>query len=137
MSKGRWILTSIVVAAVIAALNAIFHGNLLSGTYETTAALWRTEAVMARLMPYGWLVTLITSVLLVYIFHKGYEGKGSKVAEGLRFGLIIGLFTALPMSVWSYVMIPMTVALAAAWFAIGMVDMLVAGAVVGLLYKRA
>lgn len=82
------------------------------------------------------MVSRLTRRSIVYIYHKGYEGKGSKLAEGLRFGVVIGLFTALPMAVWSYIMMPMPVALAIGWFVIAMIDILAAGAIIGLLYKR-
>ena len=137
MNKTRWVVASIVVAVVVTAIESVFHGFLLRGIYEATAAIWRPYADMARLTPYGWVSTLITSFILVYIYHKGYEGKGSALAEGLRFGLIIGLFTAIPMSVWSYITIPMPLRLSCYWFCIGMLDMLVAGALIGLIYKKA
>lgn len=137
MDKKRWILTAIVVFVVVSALEWFFHSVCLGGIYSLTSYLWRPEAEMTKLLPYGLVANLIVSFILVYIYHKGYEGKGSRLAEGLRFGLIIGLFTAIPMSVWSYVVFPMAFVFPAAWFAIGMIEMLVAGAIIGLLYKRA
>lgn len=38
---------------------------------------------------------LVWSFLFVYIFKKGYEGKGP--LEGLRFGLLIGVFFCSPI----------------------------------------
>jgi len=136
MNNTRWVEASVMVAVVVTILESIFHGVLLKGIYEATAQVWRPYADMQRLTPYGWLSTLFTSFILVYIYHKGYEGKGNSLAEGLRFGIIMGFFTATPMAVWSYITIPMPINLSVYWFLIGMLDMLVAGTVVGLIYKR-
>lgn len=136
MNKKRWVLTAVVVTVVITILEAIFHGVFLKETYAATASIWRPMMEMNRLMPLGWLSTLITSFIVVYIFHRGYEGKGSQLTEGLRFGLMMGLFTSIPMSVWTYIMWPVSLFLAVAWFVIAMIDMLVAGIIIGMMYKR-
>jgi hypothetical protein len=136
MNKKRWVLASIVVAVVVTVMEWVFHSVLLSGAYQATASIWRPYADMTRLTPYGWLATLFVSFVLVYIYHKGYEGKGSPIGEGLRFGLWIGLLTAVPMAVWSYVTIPMPFVLAFWWFVIAMVNMLVAGAFIGGIYRK-
>lgn len=136
MDKKRWVLTTVVVAVAVTILEAIFHGVCLKETYAETASIWRPMADMNRLMPLGWLSTLITSFILVYIFHRGYEGKEPRIAEGLRFGLMIGLFTAIPMSVWTYIMWPVSLFLAASWFVIAMINMLVAGMIIGVMYRK-
>ena len=136
MDKKRWLVAGIVVAVVVTVLESVFHGYFMKGIYEATATIWRPYADMSKLTPYGWLATLFVSFILVYIYHRGYEGKGSAVAEGLRFGFWIGLFTAVPMAVWTYIVMPVPFAIAFWWFAIAMIDMLVAGALVGAIYKK-
>lgn len=137
MKLGRWILMTVIAALVVTIIESLAHGVLLKALYIQSAGAWRPEAEMSKLIHYGWIATLVSCFFLVYIFHKGYEGKTSKIAEGLRFGLIVGLFYATPMAVWSYVSIPMPINLAVAWFVVGLVDMLLAGAIISLLYKRA
>lgn len=136
MNKKRWVIASIVAAMVITIVESLSHGYFMKGIYEATVTVWRPYADMSKLTPYGWLSTLVASFFLVYIYHKGYEGKTSALAEGLRFGLIIGLFTAIPMAVWSYIVIPIPFSIALWWFVIGMIDMLAGGAVIGLIYKK-
>ncbi len=137
MNKGRWVLAAVVATVAVSAIEAVGHGVFLKNLYLATASLWRPEAEMSKMMWMGWLSTLVCSFILVYIYHRGYEGKGSALGEGLRFGLIIGLFTAIPMTVWTYIMYPLPVNLVISWFVIGMIDMLVAGALIGLIYKKA
>lgn len=135
MDKKRWVLSAVVVTVVISIVEWLYEGNVLGPMYNATAHLWRAHQTMRELMPYGLIAMLVTSFVLVYIYHRGYEGKGSALAEGLRFGFLIGLLTALPMAVWAYVMMPVPVALVGGWFGIGMIDMLLAGAIIGAMYK--
>lgn len=136
MDKKRWVIASIIVAIVVTLMESVFHGYFMRGLYEATATLWRPYPEMSKLTPYGWLSTLFVSFILFYIYHKGYEGKGSALAEGLRFGLFIGLFTAVPMAVWTYIVMPVPMSIAFWWFVIAMIDMLVAGVLIGAIYKR-
>lgn len=127
---------SVVVFLAIVFVGFVGHGFILGKDYEAMVGLWRPMGNIQRLLPLGWLSDLIASFLFVYIYHKGYEGKTGGIAEGARFGLIIGLFTAIPMTLWSYVMMPISISMAIAWFFIGMVMTLVAGLIVGAMYKR-
>lgn len=119
----------------ITVLEALFHEFVLGSAYQATASLWRTQTEMQQLLPLGWITNFIVSMLLVYIYHRGYEGKGCNYCEGLRFGLLIGLFVSLPMAVWSYITIPMPTTIAIGWFIIGMIDMLIAGVIIGGIYR--
>ena len=78
-------------------------------------------------------VFVFASFLFVFIFTKGYEGKG--IGEGVRYGIIIGLFATIPMSFGSYSVMPMTFSLALGWFIYGMIEYIILGIVVALLYK--
>jgi len=44
---------------------------------------------------------LVTSVLLAYIYPKGYRG-GTPWAEGLRFGMLMGVLVSLPTNLHVY-----------------------------------
>lgn len=137
MNRKRWIAASLCAFAAVTLLEMFAHGVVLGGAYRATASVWRPIEAMNRLLPLGMLSTLIASFVLYYIYHRGYEGRGGRLAEGLRFGLVMGLFTAVPMAAWSYATIPMTGTIAIGWFAIGMVDMLVAGAIIALIHRPA
>ena len=136
MNKGRWIAAGLVVAIVVTILESIGHKLFMVGLYAQTASVWRPMDAIHALMPYGYISTLIVSFLLIYIFERGYEGRGSRIAEGLRFGIVIGLFTAIPMAVWTWIMLPIPAALAIGWFVLAMIDMLVAGVIIAAMYKK-
>jgi hypothetical protein len=135
MNKCRWIAASVVAAVAMTVMDSILHGVLLKGIYVATAALWRPEAEMLKLLPVGMLSTLFLCLILVYIYHRGYEGAGSGLAEGLRFGFWIGLFMGVPGCVWAYITVPIPLNLAVFWFVGSLVEFLVAGMLIGLIYK--
>jgi hypothetical protein len=137
MNKKRWLLASAVVLVFFIVFEYICHGILMANLYRATASLWRPTAQMQQMLPLGWLATLIFSLIMVYIYHRGYEGTGTRIGEGLRFGFLIGLFTTVPMIAWSYVSQPIPPAIIGWWALIGMVEMIVAGGIIGLIYRRA
>lgn len=127
----RYGIASLVVFAVSQGLDFFIHNILLMGSYVAQAHLWRTDMMQkAWLM---WVTGLIVSFLFVYIFAKGYENKG--LMEGVRFGLIIGLFTFIPMALGSYAVWPIPFTLAAKWFIAGMVEYPLLGLVAAAIYR--
>lgn len=136
MNYKKWVLTGFIAAIVIMAIEYVGHGVILAGFYQATATLWRPETEMTKLLPWGWLVDFVAAFILVYIYNKGYEEGKGHLAQGLRFGFVVGLFIALPMSVWTYISMPVTTTIAFGWFLISLVEITVAGTVIGLVYRR-
>lgn len=136
MNKKRWFWASVVVFVITFALEALFNNVCLKSVYLETAALWRPEADMVKLMPHYWVALLVASFLFTYIYAKGYEAKPSAIGEGLRFGLVVGLFVVLPMATITYATMPVPAKLPFYWFVMGVVEYLIAGAVAGLIYKK-
>jgi hypothetical protein len=56
--------------------------------------------------------------------------------EGLRYGIVIWLFYSIPMTIgfWSFITMPD--GLAVAWIAVGLVEYVVSGVLLGLLYRH-
>jgi hypothetical protein len=69
----------------------------------------------------------------VYIFSKGYEGKG--IIEGAKYGLIIGLIVYLVGSYNQYVVYPLPYGLVLKWFIYGTIELIIAGIVLVFVYK--
>ncbi len=133
VNKIRWLLAAVVVFVVMLALDWLTHNVLLSAEYERTAHLWRSAAeVKTGLML---IVQAVTAFLLVYIFAKGYEGRGW--LEGVRFGVIIGLFMTIPRAYGTYAVMPIPYSLALGWFLYGMVTFVLLGLVAAALYRPA
>lgn len=64
------------------------------------------------------------------------EGKPG-LGQGLRFGLYAGIFLAAAKNFIGYVVLPIPFILNLAWLSSVFIDCLLAGAVVGLIYRRA
>jgi hypothetical protein len=112
----------------------IEHGVLLKSTYQSAEVMrfMRPEAEMMGMMWIYYVVYIIISFFFTLIFSKGYEGKG--VGEGLRYGFYVGCLMATPMAYSSYTMLPMPYSLALTWFVCGIIEYLIYGAIVAMVF---
>ena len=133
MNIKRFIVASLAVFVVGVVFDFLVHSVALMSTYEALKDVWRPDmdAVMWVMYPVG----LACSFLFVYIFIRGYEGKG--VTEGLRFGLFLGVYVSLGMAFGSYVMVKIPLLLAIEWLFAGVVGLMLQGVVAAAIYKPA
>ena len=68
-----------------------------------------------------------------YIFVKGREGKGC--AEGIRYGLIIGIAFGIGPSMINYAVYPLTATIMLSYFIWYPVECMIMGAVAASVYK--
>jgi len=133
MNVKRYFITSLVGFIFVFVYDAIVHGHLIMPLYDETADLWRGEEEMGQYFPLMIMVQLFMTAILAYIFTRHYEDKG--IGEGVRFGVMIGLFVAIGwFGMIAYMPIPIT--LAGAWFAASFVQMLGLGVIFSLIYKN-
>jgi hypothetical protein len=131
MNRKLW-LGVLVVFVVIAVCEAIVNMLLLSSAYQATANLWRPPAEMKI-----WLfffVYLFIAFFFTLIFSKGYEGMGAM--EGLRYGFYIGMMMSVPMALGMYGSMPVPFSLALQWFLYGLVEYLLCGMAVALVFGQ-
>ena len=133
MNVKRYVAAALAVYVVSLALGFVVHGVILKPTYDSLKSVWRPD--MQSKMWIEWVNGLITSLLFAYIFTKGYEGKG--IMEGVRFGLIIGIFVSVPMAYGTFMIIPIPYSLALQWFLYGTATSIVMGALAAAVYKPA
>lgn len=131
----RFVTAVVAVFFVQAVLEYLLHAVCLSGLYQATASLWRPMDEMRSLSWLMYVSYLVVAVVLTHIYSKGYESAKAGLPQGIRFGLIVGLFLSVPMALNCYAVMPISVDLAAGWFLGGLVEMTVAGAVLGLIWK--
>ena len=131
MNKQRYLLASLAVLVFVFIYEWSFHGGLLKGIYEQTAHLWRSKNDCH--MPVIIAAQLIFSFVFSFIFLKGYENKG--IMEGVRYGALIGLL-AIPSNLVYYAVMPLPVQLVVLWCVGGLVEMILAGAILAAVYKR-
>lgn len=121
----------IAVFAGFSIMDFIIHGVILARAYQALPNLWRSD--MQSKMWIMSLATLIMSVMFVVVFAKGYENKG--IAEGARYGIIIGLLINVAGAFNQYVIYPMPFVLAVKWFIFGMIEFILCGIIASLAYK--
>ena len=130
MNTKRFIGASVAVFLVFEVLDFIIHAKLLSPTYQSLAHLWRPDMMSKMWLMHGGM--LVFSFLFVYIFSKGYEGKG--IAEGFRYGLVMGLLFSVPSAIHEYVIYPLPGSLCAQWLIYGLIEFVICGLVTAALY---
>lgn len=133
MNVKKLLIASGAVYIVYMLLDYVIHAVVLMGAYEATSSVWRPMEEMK--MSVTLLRVLVYSLLFVYIFTKGYEGKG--VVEGLRYGLLIGLIIWIPHAYTFYNVLPIPYSLALQWWVYGTIQSMICGAVIAMLYKPA
>lgn len=131
MNGKRFILASIVVFVVYEITNWIVRSLILSGVYQRLQSLWRPDMMDKMWIMY--VTAFIFSFLFVYIFTKGYEGKG--VAEGFRYGLYIGLLMNIVGMFNQYAVYPVPLSLTIQWFIYGMIQYIIIGIFAALIYR--
>jgi len=131
MNKLRYGLASLAVFIFVAVFEGIFHGKFLVGIYAQTAELWRPAGEMNT--PVIVFAQLMFSFVFGFIFTKGYENKG--IMEGVRYGILIGLL-AIPCHLVSYAVQPLPIQLAILWSVGGLIEMILAGAILAAVYRR-
>lgn len=129
-----------VVAAGVAATvwDSIYgfcvYGILLAPEFERYPNVYRSADVGQSYLPLMFAGILVAMIAAAFIYAKGYEG-GSGVAEGVRFGFLLAVFVNFVFVGVNYATLNIgrriTVMLAAA----GFFEWLIAGIVIGLVYK--
>jgi hypothetical protein len=116
-------------------LGYIIHEVLLKSTYmeESMRNLWRAPEDMK--MGLIFVVNIIVSYFLSLLYSKGHEGKG--IAEGVRFGLMMGLIMATPMAYATYATMPITYGLAIQWFIYGIIEYVIYGMILSAVFGKA
>lgn len=113
-------------------MDYLIHGVMLKSAYEATKSVWR-EDMDSKMWIFS-VVSLIGSFFFSYIFSKGYEGKG--IAEGARYGLYIGIWMSVGMAYGTYGMIAIPYSMAIQWFLYGVVEYVVGGVILALVFGK-
>jgi Protein of unknown function (DUF1761) len=136
MNYARLALAAVAATLFDAVYGFLVYGMLLAHEFERYPGVYRSNDAGQAFLPlmFGGLLIAIVAVAIVYA--KGYEG-GSGVAEGARFGLLLGLFVVFAFAGVNYATLnigrKLTVMVAAA----GFIEWLGIGTVIGLVYKPA
>jgi len=133
MNWKRIFLASLVIYVVFQGLGYLMDHVFLKGDYDQLKSLWRPN--MTSRMWVLYVVGLLVAFLFTYIFVKGREGKG--IQEGVRFGIIIWLFTIVPYNLELWVIFPIPHQLIVKWMLFGLLSSLIGGILAAVIYEPA
>jgi len=134
MNYGRLVGAAVAATVADGIYGFIVYGLLMNSEFERYPDVYRlAEEGMAHL-PLMFLGILIAMPALVAIYAKGYEG-GSGVAEGARFGALIGFFLAVLSASVNYGTLHIGRRLALYFVVAGFVEWVINGIVIGLVYR--
>src|SRR5216684_4993694 len=108
------------IGAIVAGFVLLFagryllHSVLLKSAYMQSSDVWRTPEAMMHRMWAAQLANFIFAVAAVLIYVRGIEQK-PWLGQGIRFGVLLALATAVPQSLIEYFVYPIHHELALHW----------------------
>jgi len=130
MNKKFW-MAFIAVFITAEVLDFVLY-SLVIGSAFSSLPVWRAD--MRSLQWIYVVITLVGSFFFTFIFSKGYEGKG--IAEGIRYGLYIGIWLSIGMAYGTYAMVNIPYGMTLEWFLLGVLTYIVMGIVASLVYGK-
>ena len=97
-------------------------------------AVFRPKEEMMTVMPIGLVATFISILVVAIIFAMIHQG-GSGIAEGARFGVLIGIFVVCAFVLHNYVNLNIGLKLALGQAVAYFLQWTIVGIVIGLIYK--
>jgi hypothetical protein len=136
MNYARLALAAVAATVFDAVYGFLVYGMLLAPEFAKYPNVYRSNEAGQAFLPlmFGGLFIAIAAAAIIYA--KGYEG-GSGVAEGARFGFLLGVFVVFAFAGVNYAVLIINKKLAVMTAAAGFVEWLAIGTVIGLVYKPA
>ena len=136
MNYGRLVLATVggMVGYFIAGFAIFGLAPQMANEFQKHSAIYRSREGQTAAMPVGMAAMLVAILIVAVLYTMVYRG-GSGVAEGARFGVLIGLFVVCAFVLHNYMLLNiglrLTLMQAVAYF----IQWTVVGTVIGLLYK--
>jgi hypothetical protein len=111
----------------------VYHGMLMHNTYAAMSTMMRPAADVQ--FPILVLGQIVMAFFFTLIFVRGF-GSGGGIGGGFRYGLLLALLLC-GLDLIDYAVEPLTTTVLFAWWVGGIIELSVAGAIVGALYKPA
>ncbi len=133
MNAKRLIIGIVAVFAGIWVTNFLIHGVWLQSTYAATMSLWRPEAEMKSHMAWLMLGQFLAAAAFVVIWAQGFAAT-AHFACACIYGFVMGLFAEAGTLI-TYAVQPLPGDLAVKWFVAGIVQSVLMGILVFIVYK--
>jgi hypothetical protein len=136
MNATRLVLAALAATVVDGIYGFAVYGTALSNQFMALPAVFRSAESGAAALPLMFAGILVGMFAVTYIYAKGYEG-GRGLQEGLRFGLVIGIFHAGYFIGVLYGILNIGRGLALVMALAGLGEWLVVGCTIGVVYRSA
>jgi hypothetical protein len=134
MNYGRLALAAIAAWVVDGVYGFVVYGKVLAGEFSRYPAVYRQPGNAEAYMPFLFAGTLFAMLVAAYIYAKGYEG-GRGIQEGMRFGVLIGLFVLGYECLVNYAILNIGRRMAGSLALAALVEWTIVGIVIGGIYK--
>ena len=136
MNYGRIALATVggMVAYFVAGFAILSLVPQMMNEYQKYSAVYRSREVQMAGMPALMAATLVAILVVAVLYAMAYRG-GSGLAEGARFGALIGVLAVCVYVVHNYATLNIGLTLSLMQAAAYFVQWAVVGTVIGLLYK--
>ena len=136
MNYGRLVIAAVAATIVDGIYGFLVYGTAMTSQFAQYPGVYRPADAQLPFLPYLFLGIFIAMLSAAYIYAKGYEG-GSGVMEGARFGVCIGFFAIGYASIVAYATINIGRRFTAMMSLAALVEWIINGVVIGLVYKKA
>lgn len=130
---------AIVVAFVIVFVAGfLVHVVWLGNTYRQmrdAGFSFRPEDTMRHKLWGIWLSDALYSILFVWVYAKGREEK-PWIGQGIRYGILMTLFTVVPSTINDYVVYNLPHTLALHWMIAGLITLVLMGLAAAAILKK-
>ena len=127
-SRKRYVQLSLLVWVAMIGMDFFFHGGLFASAYVQDSPFLLSAMDAFRRIPFGYLALLATAGLLVWILDRASVMGWRK---GLVIGLCLGVVMAFSYTFGLYSISTARPQLLAAWFIIQVLEIAIAGAIIG------
>ena len=135
MDYKRLALAAVVAWVVDSVYSFVVYMNLLGGEMIANPGVFRSQSAVNANAPLMLVASLVAFFAIAWIYAKGYEGRG--IAEGLRFGVVMGIFITGFFSIAMYGTLNVGPRLGGLMSVASFVELLVVGLVLGAVYRPA
>ena len=134
MNYARLGLAAVAATVFDAIYGFLVYGILIAPEFAKYPGVYRSNEAGQAFLPlmFGGLFIAIAAAAIIYA--KGYEG-GSGVAEGARFGFLLGVFAVFAFAGVNYAVLIINRKLAVMTAAAGFLEWFGVGTIIGLVYK--
>ncbi len=139
MNYGRIVVAAFAATIVFFVIGFLGEGLLFRKDFGPYSNLYRSSESISKYMPIGLLSLLVAMFALSMIYASWFSGagSGSAISQGVRFGLLVGVFAACIHPITNFITMNLGAKLSVEITISTIVQWILVGAVIAAIYKPA